>query len=220
VEEPRNSFSFAVTALAAVSLAALSGCGSYISEYAPPADGRARAIWLDGKVVVDVADPVPAECAAEAGLYSNQPPSSYRSSSRTNVHVHGGFWVPVYFGPRIVVVRRGVAPAPHIHTVRRSPSSASIGGGGSGGSIRKVSGSGGSSSGGGGGGGDAGKVLLVSLAVIALLALPAIAVGLSVGRTEPERETALAIDQVNAYNDLARTPGSPCAVFVPEAPAQ
>ncbi|HLM74431.1 MAG TPA: hypothetical protein VK459_17115, partial [Polyangiaceae bacterium] len=127
--------------------------------------------------------------------------------------VHGGFWVPMYFGPRIVVVHRGVAPTPRVRATRVGAGGGGSGvkavrhgGGGGGGSI-----AGGGSSGGGGGGGDIGKGAVV-LAVVALIALPAIAIGLSLGRTEDEKGTALAIDRVNAYNDLARTPGSPCTV--------
>jgi hypothetical protein len=194
------------------SLAALSGCGSYLSDYVPPDDGRARAVWRDGKVVMEGAEEMPAACAAEIGFQTNEPPPPYTGGS--SVRVHGGFWVPVYFGPRIVVVHRGVAPSPPRY---RAPRVGVVSGGSSGGSsVKGGSGGfgGGSTSGGGGGGGgggDIGKGAVV-LAVVALIALPAIALGLSLGRTEDEKGTALAIDQVNAYNDLARTPGSPCSL--------
>ncbi|MCK6586604.1 MAG: hypothetical protein HUU21_25830 [Polyangiaceae bacterium] len=210
MENPRRTSIPTLAALAVASLAALSGCGSYISDYVPPDDGRARAVWRDGNVEMEGAD-LSGACAAEIGYETNEPPPPYTGGS--TVRVHGGFWVPVYFGPRIVVVHRGVAPRPHYHATRvRSVSSGgsgigSISGGGGGGG--KVSSGG--SSGGGGSSGDIGKGAVI-LAVVALIALPAIALGLSLGRTEAEKETALTIDRVNAYNDLARTPGSPCAI--------
>jgi hypothetical protein len=221
VKPPRRTFNPALAALAAASLAALSGCGSYISDYVPPDDGRARAVWRDGKVVMEGSESMPSACAEEIGYQTNDAPPPYTGGGST-VRVHGGFWVPVYYGPRIVVVRRGIAPSPpRYRAARVGVASASGGGsgggvgspsisGGGGGGGGKVSGGGGGISG-GGGGGDLGKGAVV-LAVVALIALPFIAVGLSLGRTEAERETALTIDRVNAYNDLARTPGSPCSV--------
>lgn len=211
MENPRSHP--ALAALAVASLAALSGCGSYISDYVPPDDGRARAVWRDGKVEMEGAD-LSGACAAEIGYETNEPPPPYTGGS--TVRVHGGFWVPVYFGPRIVVVHRGVAPPPPRYRAMRVGTSSSGGsgigslsssGGGGGGKI----GGGGSSGGGGGSSGDLGKGVVI-LAVVALIALPAIALGLSLGRTEDEKGTALAIDRVNAYNDLARTPGSPCSM--------
>jgi hypothetical protein len=221
VKPPRRTFNPALAALAAASLAALSGCGSYISDYVPPDDGRARAVWRDGKVAMEGSESMPSACAAEIGYQTNEAPPPYTGGGST-VRVHGGFWVPVYYGPRIVVVHRGVAPSPPRYRAARVGAT-SISGGGSGGGVGSPSISGGGGGGGGkvsgggggsslgGGGNDLGKGALV-LAVVALIALPFIAVGLSLGRTEAERETALTIDRVNAYNDLARTPGSPCSV--------
>lgn len=176
---------------------------------------------------MEVANPLPPACASDIRFYSKDHPPSYSSSRRSHVYVSGGYWVPVYYGPRIVVVHRHVAPEPHIHhhhghAVHR-PATPTSGGGSGGGIGTPVAGGGGSSGGGGkttgsssgggsggGGDGDLGKAAVV-LAVIALLALPAIAIGLSAGRTEDETDAALAIDRVNAYNDSARTPGTPCA---------
>lgn len=215
-------------AVAVVSLGFSAGCGSYVSDYVTPADGRARAVWRDGEVAMEVANPLPPACASDIRYASKEPPPKY-SSGGGHVYVRGGVWVPVYYGPRIVVVRRGVPPSPHVHHhhghVVHRPASPTPGGGGSAGGTPVVSGGGGSSKGGGGGSGgsggggssgggdgDLGKAAVV-LAVIALLALPAIAIGLSAGRTESESEAALSIDRVNAYNDLARTPGSSCAAY-------
>lgn len=216
-------------AVAVVSLGFSAGCGSYVSDYVTPADGRARAVWRDGEVAMEVANPLPPACASDIRYSSKEPPPKY-SSGGGHVHVSGGVWVPVYYGPRIVVVHRGVPPSPHVHHhhghVVHRPASPTPGGGGSAGGTPVVSGGGGSGKGGGGssggssgsgggsssGDGDLGKAAVV-LAVIALLALPAIAIGLSAGRTESESEAALSIDRVNAYNDLARTPGSSCAAY-------
>ncbi|WP_437673177.1 hypothetical protein [Sorangium sp. So ce131] len=211
---PRASFSGAYGALGVLALGALSGCGSYVSDYMPPADGRARPVFRDGEVVMEIGGGDTPECRSgdeesPGGAAPPTPPSA--SSSR--VSVHGGFWVPVYYGPPIVVVRRGeAAPLPHIHqahgSVVRVPASPSKGGSaGTGGSATPR----GSGAKGSGGGSEAVAVVLVSAAVIALIALPAVAVGLSVGRTEAEEETAVTLDRVNAYNDMARTPGSRCA---------
>ncbi|WP_437753963.1 hypothetical protein [Sorangium sp. So ce1389] len=214
-------------ALGVLALAALSGCGSYISDYVPPPDGRARPVYRDGAVVMEIGGPTPACLSGEDGPGGALPPyleqASRGPAQAAPVRVSGGFWVPVYFGPRIVVEHRGVAPPPpHLHRpgpgIARSPASPSRGvpsrPGGS------APSGGNASSGGSGGGGDgagAAAVLLATFAVVALVALPPVAVGLSVGRPEREKDTALALDHVNAFNDLARTPGSPCAVAAPGA---
>ncbi|XXX81804.1 hypothetical protein WMF30_23885 [Sorangium sp. So ce134] len=209
-------------ALGALALAALAGCGSYIPDYVPPPDGRARPVYRDGAVAMEMGGPVPECLSGEPGSVGAPPPVR-EPAQAPPVRVSGAFWVPVYFGPQIVVERRGVAPPPlHRHPaepaiVRHAASpakgikggNAKSGGAASGGNA----GSGGS---GGSGGGDAGSAaasaLLAAFAVVALVALPPVAVGLSVGRPEREKETAIALDHVNAYNDSARTPGSPCAV--------
>jgi hypothetical protein len=62
------------------------------------------------------------------------------------------------------------------------------------------------------------KEAAVILAVIAVVALPAITLGLALGRPEPEKEVSEVLDRVNLYNDLARSQGSPCAVDASGAP--
>ncbi|XYH95885.1 hypothetical protein ACMHYB_50185 [Sorangium sp. So ce1128] len=227
MKPPRPSF-FCVprtprAALGALALAALSGCGSYVSDYVPPPDGRARPVYRDGAVVMQVGGSTPDCLSGEHGSGGALPPYLARASGgpaqAAPVRFSGGFWVPIYFGPRIVVEHRGVAPPPpHHHRpgpgVARSPASPSRG---------VKAGPGGSAPSGGSGGrsdgAEAATVLLATFAVVALIALPPVAVGLSVGRPEREKDTALALDHVNAYNDLARTPGSPCAVEAPGAQA-
>ncbi|WP_437631998.1 hypothetical protein [Sorangium sp. So ce854] len=216
----RPSFRTARAALGALALAALSGCGSYVSEYVPPADGRARPVYRDGAVAMELAGAIP-ECLsgepASDGALPPYPARTSRGAAAPPVRVSGGFWVPVYFGPPIVVERRGVAPRPHHHhrhapDVARTPASPTRGG--KPGPDGKAA-SGGSGSGSGGGDQDAGSaaaIVLATVAVLALVALPPVAVGLSVGRPERDKDSSLALDQMNAYNDLARTPGSPCAL--------
>ncbi|MGK3959005.1 hypothetical protein WMF38_38865 [Sorangium sp. So ce118] len=223
---PRPSFRALRAALGALALAALSGCGSYISDYVPPPDGRARPVYRDGAVVMEIGGSTPACLSGEDGPGGALPSYLEQASSggpaqAAPLRFSGGFWVPIYFGPRIVVEHRGVAPPPpHLHRpgpgVARSPASPSRGvpsrPGGS-----APSGGSGSGSGGRSDGAEAAAVLLATFAVVALVALPPVAVGLSVGRPEREKDTALALDHVNAFNDLARTPGSPCAVAAPGA---
>ncbi|WP_438024254.1 hypothetical protein [Sorangium sp. So ce233] len=207
-------------ALAALALAALSGCGSYVSEYVPPPDGRARPVYRDGAVAMELGGAIPDCLSGEPGSGAALPPYPARASrdpAASPVRVTGGFWVPIYFGPRIVVERHGVAPPPpHLHRpgpdVVRTPASPSKGG-------KPASGGKSASGGTGGTGGSAesaaASILFATVAVLALAALPPIAVGLSVGSPERDKDSALALDQVNAYNDLARTPGSPCALPAP-----
>ncbi|XXY53631.1 hypothetical protein WME91_21075 [Sorangium sp. So ce269] len=227
MKPPRPSFCApraALGALGALALLALSGCGSYISDYVPPPDGRARPVYRDGAVVMEIGGSTPACLSGEDGPDGALPPyleqASRDPAQAAPVRFSGGFWVPVYFGPRVVVEHRGVAPPPpHLHRpgpgVVRRPASPSRG---------VTSRPGGSAPSGGSGSGsdgaEAAAVLLATFAVVALVALPPVAVGLSVGRPEREKDTALALDHVNAFNDLARTPGSPCAVAAPGAQVQ
>lgn len=188
-----------VAAALALALPA-AGCG-YNSEYTPPLDGRARAVWRSNNVVLEPAGaPMPPSCTQEVMNLSatgrlRVPPEYARPA--------GGYWTPRYYGPSIVVVAPGIVPvfppplflptafvaAPH----PVAPAAPVLGLGGL-----------------GGGGGDSGKALAV-LAVIALIVLPAVDIGLAAARPESPERSSQAIDQVNAFNDLSRTPGSPCS---------
>ncbi|WP_437956286.1 hypothetical protein WME76_33275 [Sorangium sp. So ce119] len=216
----RPSFRVARAALGALALAVLSGCGSYVSEYVPPPDGRARPVYRDGAVAMELGGAIPECLSGEQGSGAALPPRASRAAAAPPVRVTGGFWVPIYVGPRIVVERHGVAPPPpHLHRpgpdVVRTPASPSKGGT-SGPGSKAASGGSGGGSGDSTAGNAAASILLATVAVLALAALPPIAVGLSVGSPERDKDSALALDQVNAYNDLARTPGSPCALPAPE----
>lgn len=188
----------------AAALALLAGCGEYSSGYRPPQDGRARVLWNGNGVFAAVPQgAVSTECMRAMDEAQDRPDayfrgySGYRGSTRV-------YWAPgVYIGPPIVVVHH--APSGPLHPVRHFATPTSNG---SGHSSLLGNGSG------GGGGGDSGKAIAVVAAVVVLLALPAVTLSLAAGRPEPEKSVALAIDQVNAYNDLARYPGTPCS---PEA---
>lgn len=52
---------------------------------------------------------------------------------------------------------------------------------------------------------------LTYAAVIALVVLPIVDIAIAASDPEDDDISSLSIDTVNAYNDLARTPGSPCA---------
>lgn len=183
------------------------GCGNYTSEYKPPNDGRARAVWREDRVVADMPDGANrAGCSAAVNDVQAEP-VRYRT-------YYGGSPTIVIWRPWIVVASTNSATHTHVHTPA-SPVAVSRGGGGSsggGGGLGNV-GSGGSSSGGGGGSGNIGEAALV-LVVVAMLTLPIINLGLGLGRPEPSKQVAEEIDKVNAYNDLARLSDSPCAAGV------
>ncbi|MEO7328170.1 MAG: hypothetical protein ABI193_06310 [Minicystis sp.] len=184
---------------AAAALALLSGCGEYTSGYRPPQDARARVLWNGNGVFAAVPQGVvTAECMRAMDEAQERPTAYFQgySGSRGGVRV---FWTPgIYVGPPVIVHHHGGgAPFP----TRRLATPTS------GGSSNSIFGS----SGGSGGGGDGGKAIAVVAAVVVLLALPVVTLGLAAGRPEPEKSVALAIDEVNAYNDLARYPGTPCS---------
>jgi hypothetical protein len=191
--------------LRGVLIASLAGCG-YTSQYVPPADGRARPLWSEDHLITNLAD-VPPTCTQAIDWQLH--PGARAPLVPRAPHVDA-YWAPVYYGPDIVVVAPGFAPIPP-NPILFSPSltlatavvHASHGGGGGVGHL-------GGGGGGGGGGKDLGYVLLI-LAVIAVIVLPALDIGLATARPESEDNSADAIDRVNAYNDLARWAGTPCS---------
>ncbi len=181
------------------------GCGNYTSNYSPPKDGRARAVWFEDRVIASLpADAQSGDCRQAISEVQTDP-GYYRT-------YYGGSPNIIIWRPWVIVTGTGssrVAASPT--TVSRRPATGSVKspGGGGGGSVGNIGSGGGSSGGGSGGGGDIGKAAVV-LVVIALLTLPIITLGLGLGRPEPSKEVAEQIDEVNAYNDLARLNGSPC----------
>lgn len=215
----------AVAAATALALAA-AGC-SYQSTYVAPADGRARVVWGAGDVpVVDLSGAeLSGECSAELRNVTEpgRPSRNHGELSAappTVIYVSGGssYWRPRYYGPPIIVARPGAAPpfahAPVFVPRPAFPASGHPIGIGSG-RIAPTGGGAVRSGGGGGGGGGLGSgkdagVILVILAVVAISALPVVALGLAASMPESSSKSSSAIDMVNAYNDLSRRDGTPC----------
>jgi hypothetical protein len=196
-----------------VMLGPLAGC-TYSSDYVPPQDGRARAVWARDKVVASL--PAAEErCIDETLAVAAGRPEHVRVVGTRTV-VRGGpsivIWAPlpaghVYTssGPRVHhvdAVRTVATPTP------RPPPGGPVGrpaGGGPRSSPQVPHGSGGSS-----GGADA-AAIAAAAAVVVIVAMPAITLGLALSSPGDPKASAAATDRVSAYNDLARTQGSPCA---------
>jgi hypothetical protein len=188
------------------------GCGGYTSDYLPPQDGRARVVWEDDRAVAVVPEAAPSPCMPAVMSVQRQPSNFVDyGGPRSYVVWRPGFVVVTSGSTRVVPARPGrVGPRVPASPSVRTPARPTVGGAGVG--------STGSSSRGSGGGKFPAEVAAV-VAVLALVTLPAITLGLALGRPEPSGEVAEAIDQVNAYNDLARVSNSPCAA-APEAEAE
>lgn len=139
----------------------------------------------------------------------------------------GGYWVPRYYGPQIIVLRPGFAPLfprPPLFSPSLAITEAILRSRGPSGGIGRFSspgissgsrGGGGSGVRGGGGGSSGGRLDGAAAVLVALvvMVLPAIDIGLAAARPESSSKSARAIDLVNAYNDLSRSPGAPCSTF-------
>lgn len=194
----------------AACLALFAACCGYTSEYVAPADGRPRAVWHDNKVVVERAGaPASSQCASDISQITDT--TTLRERRPQVRRPEGGYWVPSYYGPPIVVVSRGMAPIlPHPPVFLPSllgvrPGVALVGP-----LPVPVLRVGGISAGSRSGSGDLGKAAVV-LAVVALVVLPAVDLGLAIAPAESAGPSAQAIDQVNAWNDLLRSPGTSCS---------
>jgi hypothetical protein len=206
-----NAVRYALAPLPAA-LLTLAGC-SYASDYVPPADGRARAVWAGDRVVMSLALPPESACSAEIHAADGWSLGSVRSG-HAHVHGHVAVWVPIYYGPPIHPVVPGRAPPIHTRPtvaprpVGRTP--AVVQGGRAGAGVHVSSDR----------TDDLMKRLFVVAAVAALIALPATAIALASGHPEPTDEVAAAIDDANEFNDSARQPDSPCnpALFVEGEP--
>lgn len=201
-----------VASLAIASL--LTGACGYTSSYVPPLDGRARVVYRDSDARMETAGAALSDdCSAEvAEALGERPRRRLVRAPGEGAPVVGTYWAPIYYGPSIVVVTPGVPPllptpplySPSLALARatsqgalhlRSPS-LGVSGGGGGGGMKLDNGSG---------------QLLVVLAVVALIVLPTIDVALALASPESSSVSSSAIDRVNAYNDLARTPGTACS---------
>jgi hypothetical protein len=213
--------------MSALALVAAAGACGYDSQYVAPMDGRPRVVWGPGNdPAVEMAGAAPTgNCGAALRQITGQGsirtmngivdlPSSPLEPGyfQPGYGVVGGVWAPRYYGPPIVIVTPGLAPRflrPPIFSpsllVSRSIVSSGGGFSGGGGGFRMRGGS-------GGGSGDAGKGVLI-LAALAIMVLPAIDIGLAAARPESSTKSAEATDIVNAWNDLMRSPGSPCSLY-------
>lgn len=221
--------------LSVVCLLGAAGACSYHSEYIAPQDGRPRVVFEGSNPHVELAGAALTEECGMAikqlsghnsfgtgqGLVEFPDREAPRYIGGGPLIVTGGYWVPRYYGPSIYVGSPGLVPrflrppiffspsmmiaraaVPRI-SVWRPGMPVRIGGGGGGGSIGRS---------GGGGSGDLGKGALL-LAIVALTIIPAIDIGLAAGRPESASTSSTSTDVVNVYNDLMRSPGSPCSMY-------
>jgi hypothetical protein len=175
--------------LAALLACSLADCG-YQSQYAPPNDGRARVLWHDDHLINNVATMAPSDECHRATWWlrnPNEEPSDRRLSIAPVV------WVPRYYGADIVVITPGVPPA-FPRPLLFSPSLAVAQAASR--SVPKLS---------------LDKELAAILLVIAVVVLPVVDVTFAALRPESDSRSADAIDEVNAFNDLARSAGTPCS---------
>jgi hypothetical protein len=196
----------------AIALVALSAC-AYTSDYVPPSDGRARALVRDGEVVALIpAQPWCAEAVAMALHAGGLPPPEYAPTSPPIGYV--GIDVPIvveggtgYGSPHAFPgtprVHQAAPAGGPVHQAAPANSPSRPSGGHSGSSTSNL--------------GRAPELLVVA-AVVALVALPIVAIALATSSPGDSESTASAIDQVNAFNDLARVPGSACAPAPPAPP--
>lgn len=197
-------------------LCAVAGCG-YSSQYTAPTDGRPRAVWKSDHVALEAAGaPLSVACLQEIAAFTDSEALHLATGDfalapapRPNVApfiVAAAIWTPRFYGPRIVVPRPGLAPIfphpplflPPRALVVPAPRPLAVGApaGGSGARI-----------------GDGDGRMWAILAAVALVVMPAVALGLALSRPEDSDTNAEAIDQVNVYNDLLRSAGSPCAAW-------
>ena len=195
-----------LTRSATLVVALLASC-AYPSAYVAPRDGRARAVWTGSDVAVELSGgPLGDACAAQLRAWSGQGVvhlvtgdlGGTRASHPWMTNAALGFWIPVYFGPALVPLAPGIPP-PLLHPVIFFPppvlAPPVLGTRPIVPSLRPAP--------------DVGKAAVV-LAVLALAVMPVVDVLLATLPPERERSSE-AIDQVNVYNDLARSPNSPCA---------
>jgi hypothetical protein len=216
-ESPTSSDFYRVVVAVLVVALGLGPACSYESAYVAPRDGRARVVWKDNAPMVELAgSPYNDSCGIELQALSGyqtmtttEGSITFNDASRdlTAPVYRGGFWVPRYYGPAIVVVHAGLAPrlfAPPLFLPRLSPSMtiarAGFGGGSGGfGGFR-----GGSASGKGLG------YLLIAALVVAVTVLPAVDIGFAASSPQSAGTASRAIDLVNLYNDLVRSERSAC----------
>lgn len=104
------------------------GCG-YSSSYVPPVDGRARVVWnsRDSEAVASLSGlELSQDCQQAIGQMTGQKRmplddinqgivqfpeiATEHTVARPEMRTYGGYWVPRYYGPNIVVVQPGLPP--------------------------------------------------------------------------------------------------------------
>jgi hypothetical protein len=227
------------TRIAALGLL-LASC-SYYSEYVPPADGMARVVWRgDPVALVPRLGDACSDVVHRVARAPSEPSPTSPPCADDGAGCGGSVWFDhaqiveidaplphlVHRGPAVhfypldvsahpampaVPLHEGLPVPGPVHAAAPAPSKGSI----------PVSAGG--SKGGLGGIGGGGKELLVGIAVIALVTMPLVAIALATTSPEDLDKSAGAIDLVNAFNDVVRTPGNACtepAALPPvEAPA-
>jgi hypothetical protein len=168
----------------------LFGCG-YQSQYVAPSDGRARVLWNDDHLVTNL-DSLPRTQDCHEATWWLRHPAERIDRRLTLAPV---VWVPRYYGPDIVVINAGVPPilprpvlfSPSLTVAHALATS----------TPRAPS-------------GRLDKELAAILMVIAIVVLPIVDVTFAALQPESDSRSADAIDEVNAFNDLARSGGNPC----------
>lgn len=223
---------------AALALIALAACTPYASGYRPPLDGRARVVWSEGEMVVEPSGLfLTAECGAAIRALTGRASVPMRGGTvdlpmptDPNLALAAAVWQPIYYGDPIVAQPGYGAPVfvnqplyfwvPGLYWNDpiyarqygggiRSGLGLPISGGGSGGGR---GGGGHGHGGGGGGGGGGGDEAAVLAAVLVAATLPIVDVAVAASSPISQSQAARATDIAAAWNDLARTPGSPCAM--------
>ena len=206
------------------------GC-TYTSQYVAPLDGRPRAVWADNHVVLDPAGAaISPGCAALLAwvspsndlhlidgddLIGVDPAPFVQLAVDLELDVATGrrFWVPRPTTRPLAARGRPTLAYHSLTPPTIAPPAAhsgvpvrSSGGGHAMGSASGTNVSGGAF--------NPSSLLAVLLIVagITVVALPAVTFGLANSRPENSRANAEAIDQVNALNDWLRMPGSACAL--------
>ncbi|MGI5862462.1 MAG: hypothetical protein ACOX6T_10460 [Myxococcales bacterium] len=198
--------------LLALGLAA--GCG-YTSTYVPPDDGRARVVWRDGSAVALV--PAQSEaCWREVQRASGttQPlvaDAAPAASVSHDVHVHLPIWVHVHHRHH-----HHLHPHAHLHHAHHAATAHS--GAPDSGPHKAVSANAPSDSSSSVRSSNTDLRLLIVAATVALVSMPIVAIALALDEPERPVEAAAAADVVNAFNDLARVPGSACAATAEVTP--
>ena len=153
----------------------LASC-SYHSQYRPPLDGRARAVWNNDTVRAHLGERASPDC--------DEAVSQTIDGEAPFVVTRGPYYGPRHPAGHVVVYAPLLWYTPFIAPAFVMPVRP--------GDFNPFKGA-------------------IAAMVIAIAVLPIVDIALAVSDPENDEVSSLSIDTVNAYNDLARTGGSPCA---------